>query len=100
MSRLVWTSIAYPGLDPGLSYYAGKAAVERLVKSSGVSYAILRPACFFGPGGLLIENVSWAARHAPFFPIPNRPGIASARSTSTTTLSRCRCGRCDRHVRA
>ena len=73
VSRLVWTSIANPGLDPDLSYYAGKAAVERLVERSGVAYAILRPACFFGPGGILIENVAWAARHVPFFPIPNGP---------------------------
>lgn len=48
-ARLVWTSIASPGLDPDLSYYAGKAEVERLVRESGRSHAILRPACFFGP---------------------------------------------------
>ena len=73
VSRLVWTSIANPGLDPDLSYYAGKAAVEDLVRASGLPYAILRPACFFGPGGLLIENVAWAARHLPCFPIPDGP---------------------------
>ena len=71
--RLVWTSIANPGLDPDLSYYAGKAAVERLVVRSGLPHAILRPACFFGPGGILIENVAWAARRLPWFPIPAGP---------------------------
>ena len=70
VSRLVWTSIANPGLDPDLSYYAGKAQVEALVRASGLPHAILRPACFFGPGGILIENVAWAARHVPCFPIP------------------------------
>ena len=70
VSRLVWTSIANPGLDPDLSYYVGKALVERLVRRSGLPYAILRPACFFGPAGLLVENVAWAARRLPLFPIP------------------------------
>ena len=56
-----------------LSYYAGKAAVERLVEGSGLPHAILRPACFFGPGGILIENVAWAARHLPCVPIPAGP---------------------------
>ena len=73
VSRLVWTSIANPGLDPDLSYYVGKAAVERLVEGSGLPHAILRPACFFGPGGLLIENVAWAARRVLLFPIPAGP---------------------------
>ena len=73
VSRLVWTSIANPGLDPDLSYYAGKAAVERLVERSGLPHAILRPACFFGPGGILIENIAWAARRLPCFPIPAGP---------------------------
>lgn len=71
VSRLVWTSIANPGLDPDLSYYAGKAQVERFVKESGIPYAVLRPACFFGPGGLLVENIAWAVRHLPVFPIPS-----------------------------
>ena len=70
--RLVWTSIANPGLDPDLSYYRGKAEVERLVRESGIPYAILRPACFFGRGeeDILIQNVAWAARRMPWFPIP------------------------------
>ncbi len=73
VSRLVWTSIANPGLDPDLSYYAGKAEVERLVCASGLPHAILRPACFFGPGAILIENVAWAVRRLPWFPIPDGP---------------------------
>ena len=70
VSRLVWTSIANPGQDTDLSYYEGKTSVECLVKSSGLSYAVLRPACFFGPGGILLENIAWAARRLPCFPIP------------------------------
>lgn len=73
VSRLVWTSIANPGLDPDLSYYAGKAEVERLVRESGLPHAILRPVCFFGPDAILIENVAWAARRLPLLPIPAGP---------------------------
>ena len=75
VQRLVWTSIANPGLDRDLSYYRGKAEVERLVCSSGISYAILRPACFFGRGDkdVLVENVAWAARRLPWIPIPAGP---------------------------
>ena len=71
--RLVWTSIANPGLKSDLSYYRGKSAVERLVRESGISYAILRPACFFGRGedDILIQNIAWAARRFPFIPIPS-----------------------------
>ena len=73
IERLVWTSITNPGLDPDLSYFTGKAVVEQLVRRSGLSHAILRPACFFGGGGILIDNVAWASRHAPFVPIPDGP---------------------------
>ena len=73
VSRLVWTSITHPGLDSDLSYFAGKRDVERLVEASGLPHAILRPACFFGPGGILIENVAWAVRRFPYFPLPGGP---------------------------
>ena len=70
VERIVWTSITNPGQDPDLSYFTGKAVVEQLVHSSGLRYAILRPACFFGGGGILIDNIAWAARRLPFVPIP------------------------------
>ena len=71
--RLVWTSIANPGRDPDLSYYAGKAKVEQMVRASGLEAAILRPACFFGRSGILLENIAWAARRMPLVPIPSGP---------------------------
>ena len=69
--RLVWTSVANPGLDPDLSFYVGKAHVEGFVRQSGLPYAILRPPALFGPGALLVQNVVWAARHLPVVPIPD-----------------------------
>ena len=88
VSRLVWTSIANPGLDPDLSYYAGKAAVENLVERTGLPHAILRPACFFGPGGILIENVAWAARAVGAWARRARSGGAAeaANAGTQTTL--------------
>lgn len=71
--RLVWTSIANPGLDPDLSYYEGKARVEKMVLGSGLEAAILRPACFFGRNGILLDNIAWAARRLPLVPIPAGP---------------------------
>ena len=70
--RGLWTSIANPGLDPDLSYYRGKAEVERLVRCSGIPCVILRPACFFGRDekDVLIQNVAWAARRLACIPIP------------------------------
>ena len=73
VERLVWTSVTNPGQDPDLSYFAGKSVVEQLVRGSGLSFAILRPACFFGGGGILIDNVAWATRRLPFVPIPDGP---------------------------
>ena len=75
VERLVWTSIANPSLHSDLSYYRGKAAVERLVRESGIPYAILRPACFFGRGDedILLQNIAWAARRFPWIPIPSGP---------------------------
>ena len=73
VERLVWTSITNPGLDPDLPYFAGKKLVEQLVRKSGLSYAILRPACCFGEKAILIENIAWAARRMPYVPIPEGP---------------------------
>ncbi len=70
VSKLVWTSITNPGLDQDLSYFRGEAEVERMVRDCGTSHAILRPACFFGRGGILVENVAWAVRRLPWVPIP------------------------------
>ena len=75
VQRLVWTTIANPGLETDRSYYRGRGEIERLGRCSGSPYAILRPACFFGrvEWDVLIQNVAWAARRLPWVPI--RPPI-------------------------
>jgi NADH dehydrogenase len=67
--RIVQTSIANPTAST-TSYYRGKAALEEAVRSSGLSYAIVRPTLLFGQGDVLINNIAWLLRHLPVFAIP------------------------------
>lgn len=67
--RIVHTSIANPTASR-LSYYRGKAELEDAVRSSGLSYAIVRPTLLFGEGDVLINNIAWLLRHLPVFGIP------------------------------
>lgn len=67
--RIVHTSIANPTASR-LSYYRGKAELEAAVRSSGLSYAIVRPTLLFGEGDVLINNIAWLLRHLPVFGIP------------------------------
>lgn len=68
--RVVHISVSKPELDSDLPYYRGKAAVEELVKQSGLSYSILRPTIIFGKEEVLMSNITWLLRHLPVFVIP------------------------------
>lgn len=72
ISRIVHVSIMRPTLDSPYPYFRGKAEVERILAASGVSYAIVRPALFFGGDGVLVNNVAWLLRHLPVFGIGGR----------------------------
>lgn len=68
--RIVHISIANPSADSHLPYYWGKAANEKAVVESGLSYAILRPTVLYGAKGaedVLINNIAWLLRRFPFF---------------------------------
>lgn len=67
VARIVHVSITNPSLDSPLEYFSGKARVEEMLKSSGVPYAILRPAVLFGKEDILINNIAWALRRLPVF---------------------------------
>jgi len=67
--RVVHVSITNPAEDSPLEYFAGKARLERALRESGLSYAILRPAVLFGREDILINNIAWALRRFPFFAI-------------------------------
>jgi uncharacterized protein YbjT (DUF2867 family) len=68
--RMVHISVANPSSDSSLPYFKGKADVEELIRSSSLSYAILRPAVVFGKEDILINNIAWLLRRFPFFAIP------------------------------
>lgn len=67
VSRVVHVSITNPSEDSPLEYFRGKALLERELRESGLSHAILRPALFFGGEDILINNIAWALRHLPVF---------------------------------
>jgi len=69
VSRVVHVSITNPSEESALEYFRGKALLERELRESGLSYAILRPAVLFGREDILINNIAWVLRHLPVFGI-------------------------------
>ncbi|MGH7725813.1 MAG: SDR family oxidoreductase [Candidatus Eiseniibacteriota bacterium] len=67
VGRVVHVSITNPPEDSALEYFRGKAVLERELRESGLSHAILRPAVLFGGEDILINNMAWALRHLPVF---------------------------------
>lgn len=65
--RIVHVSITNPSAESHLPYFWGKAANEKAVMDSGMSYAILRPTVLFGSEDILINNIAWLLRRFPFF---------------------------------
>src|SRR4029078_12653403 len=63
-------SIANPSAESHLPYYWGKAANEKTVRESGLSYAILRPTVLVGKEDILINNIAYLLRRLPVFFIP------------------------------
>jgi uncharacterized protein YbjT (DUF2867 family) len=70
VKRIVHISITNPSSDSHLPYFWGKAANEKAVIDSGMSYAILRPTVLFGKEDILINNIAWLLRHLPLFGLP------------------------------
>jgi uncharacterized protein YbjT (DUF2867 family) len=70
VKRLVHVSIANPSEDSPLPYYHGKAMVEKAVRESKLSYAIIRPTVIFGPEDILINNIAYFIRKYPMFVVP------------------------------
>ena len=68
--RVVHISITNPSADSHLPYFWGKAANEKTVMESGMSYAILRPTVLVGDEDILINNIAFLLRRFPFFALP------------------------------
>ena len=69
LRRVVHISIAQADRSD-LPYFRGKAALEDSLRSSGLSYAIVRPTVLFGKGDVLINNIAWCLRRFPLFFLP------------------------------
>ena len=67
VDRVVHVSITNPSESSALEYFHGKAVLERTLRESGMSYAILRPTVLFGAEDILINNIAWVLRHLPVF---------------------------------
>ena len=69
VGRIVHFSVTNVSSGSGLPYFRGKAQVEDMLKGLGVPYAIIRPTLVFGKGDLLLNNMAWALRRFPVFPV-------------------------------
>jgi NADH dehydrogenase len=68
--RVVHVSITNPSEDSPLPYFRGKAVLERALRESGLSHAIVRPTVVFGREDILINNIAWILRRFPLFIVP------------------------------
>ncbi len=67
--RIIHVSIANASETSPLSYFHGKALLERALMEFGLSYAILRPAVLFRVEDTLINNIAWTLRRFPVFSV-------------------------------
>jgi uncharacterized protein YbjT (DUF2867 family) len=70
VKRIVHISITNPSAESPLPYFWGKAANEKAVTDSGMSYAILRPTVLIGSEDILINNIAYLLRRFPVFGLP------------------------------
>ena len=66
---MVHFSVTNPSTGLDLPYFRGKAQVEDMLRDLGVPYAIIRPTLVLGVGDLLLNNMAWALRRFPVFPV-------------------------------
>ena len=70
VKRIVHISISNPAEDSPYPYFRGKFRIERTIRESSLSYAIVRPTVIFGKEDILINNVAYLLRRFPVFAIP------------------------------
>ena len=69
VGRIVHFSVANASSESRLPYFRGKGQVEEILGETGIPYAIIRPTLVFGEGDLLLNNMAWALRRFPVFPV-------------------------------
>ncbi len=72
IKRIVHLSVSNASLESALPYIRAKAQVEGILADTGVQYAIIRPTLIFGAGDLLLNNMAWALRRFPIYPVFGR----------------------------
>jgi uncharacterized protein YbjT (DUF2867 family) len=77
VGRVVQFSVSNASEASPYGYFRAKAVVERELRESGLSHAILRPTLIFGRGELLLNNIAWALRRFPVFLLPARGRYAT-----------------------
>ncbi len=68
--RVVHLSVVNAAPDAETPYVRAKAALEAVVRSSGLEWAIVRPTLTYGSGDILINNLAWALRRLPVYGLP------------------------------
>jgi uncharacterized protein YbjT (DUF2867 family) len=68
--RVVQWSATNAALGSPLPYFRAKAEAEEILRSSGLSFALVRPTLVFGRGEVLLNNVAWLLRRFPVFLVP------------------------------
>ena len=69
VSKIVHFSVTNASIGSKLPYFRGKGQVEAMLVGLGIPYAIIRPTLVFGVGDLLLNNMAWALRRFPVFPV-------------------------------
>ena len=70
VERIVHFPVANASSEYRLPYFRGKGHVEEILQDMGIPYAIIiRPTLVFGEGDPLLNNMAWALRRFPVFPI-------------------------------
>ena len=69
VGRIVHFSVTNPSSGSRLPYFKGKVQVEDMLEGLGIPYAIIKPTLVFGEGDVLLNNIAWALRRFPVFPV-------------------------------
>jgi NADH dehydrogenase len=70
--RIVHVSVVHAASDGPTPYVRAKAALEAVLKGTGIEWSIVRPTLLFGRGDILFNNLAWALRRLPVYGIPGR----------------------------
>ncbi|MBI4310184.1 MAG: NAD(P)H-binding protein [Chloroflexi bacterium] len=68
--RVVYVSITNADEASPLPYFRSKGHIERALRDSGLSHAIVRPTLVFGLEDILVNNVAWLLRRYPLCMVP------------------------------